>query len=360
MRDSLATFDRMFKSWAAAHQQASGIPSDASELLGILKQRVPTDTQRLIGSAFINGWLETEDGFRGYFVRESDRQGNGGGQTMLSHWGDGKIAPCWELYVQLADYAALRTVAEPRGLKVLLEDRLMDVTVWAGERLLLYVENKVTATQATGLLERMRGYGETGFKLDDLDKGNDPLRKAKYLVRDNVRPPYFALSAIGYRQLFQVEYLDTDNKFRLIDCPDPFTAPLYTASADGNPPPQTAVDAFAIELHQQFGDRLWLSPGSGQTEFNAYLAGERADAIVLGVYKTGEVWTDLKDLGQPLANQLSLCLREVNIGLEPSKEWAFWMEETKRFNLNSADVVAVADAVARAFVPDSKAPSPQR
>lgn len=359
MPDSLQTFERLFKAWVKAHQLATGIPSDASDLLRTLKQRLPTDTLRLIGSSFINGWLETENSHRAYFVRESDRKGSGSGQTMLSHWGDGKVAPCWETYVQLADYAGLRTVAEPRGLTVRLEDRLMDVTVWAGETLLLYVENKVTAAQATRLLERMRYYGETGFTLDDVDKGNDSLRKAKYLVRDSIRPQYFALSAVGYRQLFQVEYLDVDNKFRLIDYPGPVTAPLYTAFAAGNPPLLTAVDSFAVELHQQLGDRLWLSPGGGQTEFNAYLAGELADAIVLGVYKSGEVWTDLKELGRPLSSRLSIHLRELNIGLEPSKAWAYWMVGSERFNLNSADVVAVADTVANALIPNSQiAPPP--
>lgn len=227
----------------------------------------------------------------------------------------------------------------------------MDITVWAGSNLLLYVENKVTFAQARSLLVGMGGYGDTGFGLDDLDKGNDHLRKAKYLVRDNVRPKFFALSAIGYRQLFKVEYVDTNNRFRLIESPEPFTAPLYSASPVGEPPPLTAVDAFAIELQHQFGDLLWLSPGSGSTAYNAYLASENADGILFGVYKNGEVWTDLKGLGRDRSGRLAEHLRECGVELEPSKAWAHWMVGPQRFNLNKADVVAVAGVVRKALQP---------
>jgi hypothetical protein len=34
----------------------------------------------------------------------------------------------------------------------------------------------------------MRRYAAAGFKLDDPDRGIDPLRKAKYLVRTDAHP----------------------------------------------------------------------------------------------------------------------------------------------------------------------------
>ena len=67
-------------------------------------------------------------------------------------------------------------------------------TVWAGSNLVLYVENKVTESQAKHLLEKMIHYGDSGFELDAFDKGNDGLRKAKYLFRYDSHPQYFALS----------------------------------------------------------------------------------------------------------------------------------------------------------------------
>ena len=82
----------------------------------------------------------------------------------------------------------------------------------------------------------MRYYGETGFNLDDPDRGNDPLRKAKYLVRDGAHPIYFGLSAVGYRKLFKVEYAD-GNRFQLIEDDRGFGAPLseYPCSQDIKP-----------------------------------------------------------------------------------------------------------------------------
>jgi hypothetical protein len=63
-------------------------------------------------------------------------------QFAVTHQGQGQVVPCWELFVQLADYAWLRTIAERHGQEVRLEDRLMDLTVRAGCRLVLYVEHK--------------------------------------------------------------------------------------------------------------------------------------------------------------------------------------------------------------------------
>jgi hypothetical protein len=51
-----------------------------------------------IGAAYLNRWLITEpDSGRGYFVRETDRPGPGGGQFTLIHRGRGNVQPCWEL-----------------------------------------------------------------------------------------------------------------------------------------------------------------------------------------------------------------------------------------------------------------------
>jgi hypothetical protein len=84
----------------------------------------------------------------------------------------------------------------------------------------------------------MRQHGEKGFTLADPDRGNDALRKAKYLARDDAHPIYVGLSAVNYRRLFKVEYLE-GNRFRLIEDTRPFSAPLveYRTSADSKAPP---------------------------------------------------------------------------------------------------------------------------
>src|SRR5690606_946454 len=93
----------------------------------------------------------------------------------------------WELLVQLADYAQLRSAADRLGHEVRLEDDLMDVTVWAGDELLLYVENKLRASDASTLIGRMRAYGASGFDLKSAATGNDALKKCRYLFRENRR-----------------------------------------------------------------------------------------------------------------------------------------------------------------------------
>ena len=59
----------------------------------------------------------------------------------------------------------------------------MDLTIRDGDALVLYVEHKTRLADVKKLLPAFIEYGRSGFDLDDPDKGNDPLRKAKYLVR---------------------------------------------------------------------------------------------------------------------------------------------------------------------------------
>src|SRR5262249_6050573 len=182
-QSALERFHSEFRRWVQSHNSTHGYKTDSEGLLAKLEARVPREYLTGIGSAFLNGWLETEASpDRGYFVRESDRPGVGGGQFTLIHQGHSGVQPCWELYIQLADYAWLRTVAGRSGHHVRLEGNLMDLTVRSGGTLLLYVEQKERKETAQRLLQKVTSYGRLGFGLDDDDRGNDPLRKAKYLV----------------------------------------------------------------------------------------------------------------------------------------------------------------------------------
>jgi hypothetical protein len=286
-------------------------------------------------------------------VRESDREG-GNGHYTVSHWGDGKIAPCWELYVQLADYSRLRAAADARGLTVRLEDRQMDITVWAGCEFVLYVENKETKAQATSLLARMREYGVSGFDLDAPDKGNDPLRKAKYLFCYEQRPRYFALSAVNYVQLFLIEYQEDGHRFRLVDVDGDLTMPLFDVIAQGQAPVRSVADALTIEMEQYGKYGVWVSQGTGQTAINVYLPCERGDAIALGVYKNGEVWTDFKKLGHLRVQRLAQSLNELEIVVDATKEWGFWMSWSSRFILDHENAPQVATAVVKSVIPDAE------
>jgi hypothetical protein len=347
---AIERFRQEFRRWVRAHNGAKGYAADPEALLATLQGRIGEPRLARIGSAYLNGWLQTEaEPGRGYFVREADRPGLRGGQFTITHQGEGHVAPCWELFVQLADYAWLRTVAERHGQAVRLEDHRMDLTVRGGGRLVLYVEHKTTREIAEKLAARMRQYGETGFDLEDSDRGNDALRKAKYLVRDGGHPIYFGLSAVDCRRLFKVEYLD-GNRFRLIEDPRSFSAPLaqHADPADGTSAPWSVVDPLAIEI-ERLCPEIWISVGSGQTAYNFYCPTEHGDAIMLGVHDNGEVWTDVAALGTERVTRLAVALARQGVVLDATKTWTFWRVGRVRLNLAGTDPVLVADAVRRAI-----------
>jgi hypothetical protein len=299
-----------------------------------------------IGAAILNGWLETEkEPGRGYYVRETDRPGKHGGQPTITHYGNGNHAPWWELFVQLADYGWLRSIAIRYGQQVKLEDRLMDLTVSASDRLILYVEHKEKSITAEKLLDRMRHYGENGFSLDDPDRGNDPLRKAKYLVRYGAHPIYFGLSAVNYRKLFRVGYAD-GNRFQLIEDDRGFGAPLseYPSSQDMKSKTWPSVDPFASEI-ERFCPEIWISVGTGQTAFNFYAPGPNGDAVLIGVYENETVWTDILGIGPEISAKLAVELAKVGIDLDTEKQWCFWKQNGAKFNLGMGDPLEIAGAV---------------
>jgi hypothetical protein len=307
---------------------------------------------RQIGAAFINGWLQNEpEANRGYFVRESDRKGPRVGQWMLGHIGEGRVDPNWELHVQLAAYSRIRTVSERHGLATRVEDRLMDITVYAGKNLLLYVENKEKKKDALNLLKGMKGYGHTGFDLSDPDQKNDPLRKAKYLVREGAHPRYFALSAIGLEQVFCVEYLNEGNRFLLHESELSLTGPLLDAIAEGVPIPPSVVDPLALELEHLARDKFWVSLGTGATAYNFYIPSAGGDTIFLGVYEDGRIWTDIRALGKETARRLACELAYLGIMLDTSKDWCFWRKNDQIFNLYNEDPLEIASRVVAALFP---------
>lgn len=360
MRAPIEYFRHQFFNWVEQHNRPSkrcpkGYAVDPQSLYDELLARMPLEFLKLIGAALQDGWLTTADDGRGYFVKE-----NAAGsppQPTVYHAGEGKIIPWWELYIQLAYYAQLRSVASRRGLTVRMEDRQMDITVWAGDRMLMYVETKVTAAQAKSLLSKMRDYGNSGFELDDPNKGNDPLRKAMYLFADDCRPAYFGLCAIGYEQLFRIEYGDDRHRFQLTEIAGPLTAPLVNATPTGNPPVRVLTEVLAAELQQKMIERgdvcqshLWLSPGSGQTSFNAYAENESLNRqfLLVGAYKNGRIWSDLKATPPVVSVTLAEQLMVLGIHLDLEKEFPFWREDNATFELREELISPIADAILEA------------
>jgi hypothetical protein len=345
MRSALDAFHDEFGKWVRAHDS----PSNADALLDLLRSRIPSNTLTQIGAGLLNGWLRTNrTPGKGYYVRELGRPESSAGMTMLSRVGGGKVAPCWEYYLQLSDYCQLMPVSIARNLTVRLEDQLMDIAVWRDQHfLLLYIENKLSAATAANLLKKLITIGQSGFNLDDPDIGNDPLRKAKYIMR--ARPENFALRAIDYEKLFSVEFDGPLNQFELHEIADHFTFPMHTATGDGSQPPHRAADTLALALAQELGDRVWVSTGSRQTVLNVYLPDEAADSIVLGLYDNGQVWTDFLNIDNRLALHLVDQLAALDIQVDSTKQWSFWSRDGTHFLLTESEATAVASAFAAAL-----------
>lgn len=98
--------------------------------------------------------------------------------------------------MQAAEFVRLKTELEPKGYSVQFEDELMDISVYRGPDLVVCFEVKEQASQLGPLLKGIKLHGK-GVELTSPDRANDPLRKAKYLIRR--RPGYFGLLAIGSR-----------------------------------------------------------------------------------------------------------------------------------------------------------------
>lgn len=94
----------------------------------------------------------------------------------------------------------------------------MDIGVYKGNELVLCCEVKETPLQASRLISAIKRY-EAGVDWTEPDRGNDPLRKAKYILKR--KPAYLSVVAIGTRHEFSVA--ETNQGFRL----EPDIVPIY-------------------------------------------------------------------------------------------------------------------------------------
>src|SRR5262245_10092236 len=113
MRDALAIFYDHFRKWVRAFNdcKSGSYSADADDLLQMLRDRIRPECLMVIGGGLHYGWIRQEAGDgRGHFITSNDRDRSGGLMSVYNIH-QGRIAPWWELYVQLADYVQLRFLA---------------------------------------------------------------------------------------------------------------------------------------------------------------------------------------------------------------------------------------------------------
>lgn len=121
--------------------------------------------------------------------------------------------PCWEYFIQVAEYIRLYEAFQGKDLKLSFEDKLMDIGIYKNKTLWVCCEIKEKSSQAHDLIRGLRTL-QNSSKFPDSDRGNDPLRKAKYIVK--LKPEYFYLVSIGRRFEFRIEY-PQDMRFKLVE-----------------------------------------------------------------------------------------------------------------------------------------------
>lgn len=210
----MPSFDETILQCANAASAEWGYPPVAGDWLHSLHSRLPVGLRQAVLNGLDDSKICLVDGHRFSLLGLSPGKGP---YAFFSRSSRLVPSPNWEYFVQAAEYIRLARGLTPNGLRVDFEDGLMDVSVYERERLVWCVEVKERARDLSPLLTGLRRYGEH-IDLDAVDRHNDPLRKAKYILRH--RPLFFSLVAIGQRLDFSVAY--GGGGFRLTEDVVPF------------------------------------------------------------------------------------------------------------------------------------------
>ena len=198
-----SNFDNNFRDWVASACEQWKYPYPPDSWYAKTYSRLPDGLRKIIGDGISEGCI-IPSGYQ--FTLTGIKEGKGP-YAWLSRSSSNKPDPNWEYFVQAAEYCRLRSIAVERGLRVSFEDGLMDIAVYADNDLLICCEVKEKASALKKLVTGIKRY-QGGVDLSGPDRGNDPLRKAKYLV--SYRPKYFSAVAIGIRLEFSVTYQGID------------------------------------------------------------------------------------------------------------------------------------------------------
>jgi hypothetical protein len=193
-------FDAQLTGWARLACEEWGFACPPSEFFEKMTSRLPEGLRATIGFGLEHG-LVIPQGYS-FFVKGL-RPGKGPYRWFSCFASEQRPNPNWEYYVQVAEFVRLSTALAGRGYELTFEDDLMDIGVYSAGQLVVCCEIKEKSIQATRLVSRMKSH-QAGVDLSKPDRGNDPLRKAKYLLMK--RPKYFYLVAIGARLEFSLSY----------------------------------------------------------------------------------------------------------------------------------------------------------
>lgn len=217
MPSYIEVFDWHFREWAATACQEYRYKPPGQAFYAGVRRRLTDWTLAWVGYG-INKRLILEHGF--WF--------NVAGNTTSKRYKwfperRGAIQPNrnWEYYIQVACFASLWEPCQAAALSLTFEDKLMDLAVRRDGQVLWCIEVKEQAIKLERLLEAVAALGVSGVDIKALDRGKDPLRKAKYIVTQ--RPEFFSGVAIGLQLHFRVLY-PGPNTFSFVSANPPVNA----------------------------------------------------------------------------------------------------------------------------------------
>jgi hypothetical protein len=193
-------FDEQLATWVAAACRDWSFPEPSAEFFANINSRLPVGLRSTIGFGLAREIVIP----RGYTFTLKGLPPHKGPYMWFSRDNtERKPHPNWEYYVQVAEYVRLWQAFENREHMITFEDSLMDIGLYKDSRLLVCCEIKEKSSQAEKLIVRIKSY-QAAVDLSAPDRGNDALRKAKYIV--GLRPEYFYVVSIGRRYEFSVSF----------------------------------------------------------------------------------------------------------------------------------------------------------
>jgi len=202
------TFNEHFLKWVNSACGEWSYPEPSKAYYEKVNKRIPEGVRTLIGEGIkqdiilthghkflLKGLTPNKGPYSWFSKNDSVREPN----------------PNWEYYIQVALYAQLYFAAKSKELTLTFEDDLMDLALYNGNKLLVCIEVKEKADHIQKLISGIKKY-QNGVDFVSPDRGNDPLRKAKYII--SRKPEYFCGYSIGARFDFRVVFINS-NSFRL-------------------------------------------------------------------------------------------------------------------------------------------------
>ena len=192
-------FAKDFQNWVSSFCKKYNYPEPADSYYLKIFERIPEGVQKLINEGIKEKIIITKD----HLFTLKGIAPQKGPYNWFSRSAKKEPTPNWEYFIQVAEYVRFYPLARQKGLRIGFEEGLMDIALFRGDCLFACIEVKEKSKDVSRLIQGIKKY-QNLHPLPKIDRGNDPLRKAKYIIKH--KPEYFCILAIGSRMEFKVMY----------------------------------------------------------------------------------------------------------------------------------------------------------